>query len=245
MSRESVNPNKLFKEQQEVWKPVSTIVSVHQTISVLSLVYWIYLIVQYYSALMKPNSVESSASLHGFFPYFAVIVFYPVLYFMKQIIRTIYESGLRESSDPDPYYSICIGGQTSLTEKELAIGAVGKVDYACLKKQTKFVESMAEMIVDRSYYLIYSIFAFTLFLFASDAGSFRNKLSSRNSIFLNNLIRQALVLSLITMSSALFTEYYYLSTIIMLIYKNILQMIGATLSLVVCFILYRLIYLYI
>ena len=245
MSRESVNPNKLFKEQQEVWKPVSTIVSVHQTISVLSLVYWIYLIVQYYSALMQPNSFESPASLRGFLPYFAVIVLYPVLYFTKQIFRTIYQSSLRESSDPDPYYSICIGGQTSLSEKELAAGAVGKIDYACLKKQTNFVESTAEMIVDRTYYLIYSIFTFTLFLFASDAGSFRNKLSSRNSVFLNNLIRQALVLSLITMSSALFTDYYYLSTIMMLVYKNFLQMIGSTISLVVCFILYRLIYLYI
>jgi hypothetical protein len=245
MSIESVNQNKHFEEQKEVWKPVSSIVTMLQTISVMSLIYWIYLISQYYSALMQPNSVESPASLRGFLPYFAVIVLYPILYFTKQIIKTIYESSLRESSDPNPYYSICIGGQTSLSEEELATGAVGKIDYACLKKQTEFVESTAEMIVERSYYLIYSIFAFTLFLFASDAGSFRNKLSSRNSIFLNNLIRQALVLSLITMSSALFTEYYYLSTIIMLVYKNILQMIGSTLSLVVCFILYRLIYLYI
>tara|TARA_R110002073_G_scaffold79788_3_gene192386 strand:- start:366 stop:671 length:306 start_codon:yes stop_codon:yes gene_type:complete len=101
------------------------------------------------------------------------------------------------------------------------------------------------MIINDSYYLIYGIFVLTLFLFASDAGSFRNKVTSRNSEFLNKLFQQALFLSLIVMSSTLFTEYYYLSTVIMYVYKNILQMIGATLSLVVAFVLYRLIYLYI
>jgi hypothetical protein len=47
MNRESVNQNKHFEEQQEVWKPLSTIVTVRQIISVASLIYWVYLISQY------------------------------------------------------------------------------------------------------------------------------------------------------------------------------------------------------
>ena len=125
------------------------------------------------------------------------------------------------------------------------MGAVGKVDYKCLKNQNSYIDSTSTMIINDSYYLIYGIFVLTLFLFASDAGSFRNKVTSRNSEFLNKLFQQALFLSLIVMSSTLFTEYYYLSTVIMYVYKNILQMIGATLSLVVAFVLYRMIYLYI
>jgi hypothetical protein len=164
---------------------------------------------------------------------------------VKQLVATVHGLNISILSMLDPFYPICFQGQTSLTKEELSMGAVGKVDYKCLKNQNSYIDSTSTMIINDSYYLIYGIFVLTLFLFASDAGSFRNKVTSRNSEFLNKLFQQALFLSLIVMSSTLFTEYYYLSTVIMYVYKNILQMIGATLSLVVAFVLYRLIYLYI
>jgi len=236
---------KLLSEQVQTWKPTTQLYILYRIITVASIIYWLYLIIKYYSALIKTSSVESSKSLYGFMPYFTVIVIYPILYYIKQFVVTIYGLDSSILSMLNPFYPICLQGQTSLTEKEMDTGAVGKLDYRCLKKQTEYLDSLSNLIIDDTYYLIYGIFVLTLFLFASDAGSFRNKITSRNSEFLNKLFQQALFLSLIVMSSTLFTEYYYLSTIIMYIYRNILQMIGATLSLVVAFILYRLIYLYI
>ena len=241
----SLSDDKLQNIQEQIWKPSSQIYIVYRFIIVASLVYWLYLITKYYSALVKTRSVESVQSLRGFLPYFTVIVMYPVLFYVKQLVATVHGLNISILSMLDPFYPICFQGQTSLTKEELSMGAVGKVDYKCLKNQNSYIDSTSTMIINDSYYLIYGIFVLTLFLFASDAGSFRNKVTSRNSEFLNKLFQQALFLSLIVMSSTLFTEYYYLSTVIMYVYKNILQMIGATLSLVVAFVLYRLIYLYI
>jgi hypothetical protein len=241
----SLSDDKLQNIQEQIWKPSSQIYIVYRFIIVASLVYWLYLITKYYSALVKTRSVESVQSLRGFLPYFTVIVMYPVLFYVKQLVATVHGLNISILSMLDPFYPICFQGQTSLTKEELSMGAVGKVDYKCLKNQNSYIDSTSTMIINDSYYLIYGIFVLTLFLFASDAGSFRNKVTSRNSEFLNKLFQQALFLSLIVMSSTLFTEYYYLSTVIMYVYKNILQMIGATLSLVVAFVLYRMIYLYI
>ena len=241
----SLSDDKLQNIQEQIWKPSSQIYIVYRFIIVASLVYWLYLITKYYSALVKTRSVESVLSLRGFLPYFTVIVMYPVLFYVKQLVATVHGLNISILSMLDPFYPICFQGQTSLTKEELSMGAVGKVDYKCLKNQNSYIDSTSTMIINDSYYLIYGIFVLTLFLFASDAGSFRNKVTSRNSEFLNKLFQQALFLSLIVMSSTLFTEYYYLSTVIMYVYKNILQMIGATLSLVVAFVLYRMIYLYI
>ena len=241
----SLSDDKLQNIQEQIWKPSSQIYIVYRFIIVASLVYWLYLITKYYSALVKTRSVESVLSLRGFLPYFTVIVMYPVLFYVKQLVAPVHGLNISILSMLDPFYPICFQGQTSLTKEELSMGAVGKVDYKCLKNQNSYIDSTSTMIINDSYYLIYGIFVLTLFLFASDAGSFRNKVTSRNSEFLNKLFQQALFLSLIVMSSTLFTEYYYLSTVIMYVYKNILQMIGATLSLVVAFVLYRLIYLYI
>mgnify|MGYP003670608276 FL=1 len=241
----SLSDDKLQNIQEQIWKPSSQIYIVYRFIIVASLVYWLYLITKYYSALVKTRSIESVQSLRGFLPYFTVIVMYPVLFYVKQLVATVHGLNISILSMLDPFYPICFQGQTSLTKEELSMGAVGKVDYKCLKNQNSYIDSTSTMIINDSYYLIYGIFVLTLFLFASDAGSFRNKVTSRNSEFLNKLFQQALFLSLIVMSSTLFTEYYYLSTVIMYVYKNILQMIGATLSLVVAFVLYRLIYLYI
>ena len=242
---EGIHHDKLLSEQVKTWKPTNQMYIAYRLIIVASLVYWVFLIIKYYFALVKTGSVESSKSLRGFLPYFTIIVLYPILYYIKQFIGTIRGLHISVLSMLDPFYPVCFHAQTSLTEKELDMGAVGKVDYKCLKKQTEYLDSMSNLIINDTYYLIYGIFVLTLFLFASDAGSFRNKITSRNSEFLNKLFQQALFLSLLVMSSTLFTEYYYLSTIIMYVYRNILQMIGATLSLVVAFILYRLIYLYI
>ncbi len=241
----SLSDDKLQNIQEQIWKPSSQIYIVYRFIIVASLVYWLYLITKYYSALVKTRSIESVQSLRGFLPYFTVIVMYPVLFYVKQLVATVHGLNISILSMLDPFYPICFQGQTSLTKEELSMGAVGKVDYKCLKNQNSYIDSTSTMIINDSYYLIYGIFVLTLFLFASDARSFRNKVTSRNSEFLNKLFQQALFLSLIVMSSTLFTEYYYLSTVIMYVYKNILQMIGATLSLVVAFVLYRLIYLYI
>ena len=241
----SLSDDKLQNIQEQIWKPSSQIYIVYRFIIVASLVYWLYLITKYYSALVKTRSIESVQSLRGFLPYFTVIVMYPVLFYVKQLVATVHGLNISILSMLDPFYPICFQGQTSLTKEELSMGAVGKVDYKCLKNQNSYIDSTSTMIINDSYYLIYGIFVLTLFLFASDARSFRNKVTSRNSEFLNKLFQQALFLSLIVMSSTLFTEYYYLSTVIMYVYKNILQMIGATLSLVVAFVLYRMIYLYI
>ena len=241
----SLSGDKLQNIQEQIWKPSSQIYTAYRLITVTSLVYWLYLITKYYAALVKTRSVESVQSLRGFLPYFTIIVMYPVLFYVKQFVSTVHGLNISILSMLDPFYPICFQGQTSLTKEELSMGAVGKVDYKCLKNQNSYIDSTSSMIINDAYYLIYGIFVLTLFLFASDAGSFRNKVTSRNSEFLNKLFQQALFLSLIVMSSTLFTEYYYLSTVIMYVYKNILQMIGATLSLVVAFILYRMIYLYI
>ena len=192
---ESISHDKLLSEQVQTWKPSSNVYIVYRLITIASLAYWVFLIIKYYMALTKTNSIESVRSLEGFMPYFTVIVMYPILYYIKQYVSTIRGLNVSILSMMDPFYPVCFQAQTSLTEKELATGAVGKVDYQCLKKQTEYINAISEEIINTTYYLIYGIFVLTLFLFASDAGNFRNKITSRNSEFLNKLFQQALFLS--------------------------------------------------
>ena len=160
---ESLSRDKLLSEQAQIWKPTRHLYIVYRLIIIASLAYWVFLIVKYYLALMKTSSVESAKSLRGFMPYFTVIVLYPVLYYIKQYVGTVRGLNISILSMLDPFYPVCFQAQTSLTEKELSTGAVGKVDYKCLKKQTEYIDSMSGQIISDSYYLIYGIFVLTLF----------------------------------------------------------------------------------
>ena len=38
----------------------------------------------------------------------------------------------------DPYYALCVDGPTQLSQKELSLGIVGKMNYKCLKESSDY-----------------------------------------------------------------------------------------------------------
>ena len=137
---ESLSHDKLLSKQVQIFTPTSQMYIIYRLITAVSIVYWIFLIIKYYFALITADSVESSKSLYGFMPYFTVIVLYPILYYIKQFMITNPAANVSVLSMLNPFYPICFQGQISLTKKELSTGAVGKVDYKCLKNQTEYLD---------------------------------------------------------------------------------------------------------
>ena len=58
---EGIRHDKLLSEQVKIWKPTSSEMHmVYRLVSLASLVYWVFLIIKYYYALTKTNSIESA-----------------------------------------------------------------------------------------------------------------------------------------------------------------------------------------
>jgi hypothetical protein len=235
-------------DQRQVWKVMTYHDTLHIGISVLSIVAWLFIITKLYFTLTAPvegAEVGSFGSSYSFLPFFALIATYPIIYYVNQVVLT--QKGTRSGllANLDPYFAICTDGPDGLTDKEMNLGAVGKVNYKCVKEEDNFNFEYSQMIIGRAYYMIYSIFALTLFLFTQSAGKFKNTLVTSDSPFVTRLIQLALFLALILMASNVFVQYYYLSTFAMYFFMNILQMLGAIMTMIVSFILFRLAYLYV
>jgi hypothetical protein len=225
------------------WKKFTFHKDIINIIHIITLIYWIVLIFYLYSVLVDKNVkvTFSYKNRLGFSIYFIVIALYPIIY----ILNKLYQNIMHPEKHVDPYYALCVSGPDQLTPQEQSLGAVGKLDYKCLKESSNYNHEFGEMITMRTWYIIHSIFALVLFLFTQNAGKYKNTVVSSQSHFMTKIIQHALFLAMILMSVDIFTEYYYLSTLAKSFFSNILQLAGALTILLVAFILYRLIYIFV
>ena len=230
-----------------VFSPMTYTATITQILTLISLIYWIFIIIYTYTVLEDDNK-DISFSIKSrlyYLPFFVIISLYPVLYFINQFIHTSlggYESRL---SNLNPSYPICTKSFKDLSKAEKELGAIGKVDYKCLNNITLFNKKYGFSIVERTYFIIRCLFTLILFLFTQRAGKFKNSIVNNDSKFITILIQQSLFLAMILLSSIIFLRYYYLTTFVLFFFMNLLQMLGALTILLVSFILYRLIYLYV
>lgn len=225
------------------WKKFTYHKNIINIIHIVSLLYWGWLTFYLYTVLIDKNTKVSFSYKNrlGFSIYFIVIAIYPIVY----ILNKLYQNIMHPEKHIDPYYALCVNGPQQLTPHEQSLGAVGKLDYKCLKESSDYNLEFGEMIKMRTWYIIHSIFALVLFLFAQSAGKYKNTVVSSQSHFMTKIIQHALFLAMILMSVDIFTEYYYLSTLAKSFFLNILQLSGALTILLVAFILYRLIYIFV
>ena len=226
-----------------LWKKFTYNKTITNVINVITLLYWCILIVYLYTVLIDKNTkvTFSYKDRMGFSVYFIIIVLYPIIY----ILNNIYQNNIHQKIHTDPYYALCVDGPSQLTQKELDLGIVGKMNYKCLKESSEYNHQFGDMITMRTWYIIHSIFALVLFLFTQSAGKYKNSVVSSQSHFMTLVIQHALFLSMILMSVDIFTEYYYLSTLAKTFFSNILQLAGSLTIMLVVFILYRLIYIFV
>ena len=225
------------------WKKFTFHKNIINIIHIITLIYWIVLIFHLYSVLVDKNEkvTFSYKNRLGFSIYFIVITLYPIIY----ILNKLYQNNLHPEKHVDPYYAICVSGPHQLTREEQSLGAVGKLDYKCLKESSNYNHEFGKMITMRTWYIIHSIFALVLFLFTQSAGNYKNTVVSSQSHFMTKVIQHALFLAMILMSVDIFTEYYYLSTLAKSFFSDILQLAGSLTILLVAYILYRLIYIFV
>ena len=232
-------------DQRKVWRVMNYHSTIYNSISLGLLLYWLGLVVYLYFILVSTDYTASFGSSYYFLPFFALIAVYPVLYFTNQLIVTnsVGEDG--GLPNLDPYFAICIQGPNSLTNNEMKLGAIGKLNYKCLKEEFDFNTRSFQVVTERAYSVVYAIFTLVLFLFTSQAGKFQDQLATRNSTFIRSLIQHSLFFSLLLISGSLLKNYYYVSTFPLFFFTGLLQILGALVVMLVSYLLYRLIYLYI
>jgi len=231
-------------DQRNVWRVFKYHSAIANTISSSLLLYWICLSIYLYYVLVSTDYTSSYASSYYYLTFFTVIVAYPVIYFVNQLLVTNTTGEDGGLPNLDPYYGICMQGPNSLTDKEMGMGVVGKIDYKCMKEQFDYNSTAFEMITSRAYSVVYAIFTLVLFLFTSSAGKFQDQLATRNSTFVRACVQHALFLALILVSGSLLKNYYYVSSFPLFFFSGLLQILGALVVMLMCYILYRLIFLY-
>ena len=161
------------EDLHKLWRRFTYHKNITNFITIVSLLYWSVLVFYLYNVLVEQNTevTFSYKNRLGFSMYFLIITLYPFIYLFNQLYQTNMTS---TSSNNNPYYALCVNGPDNLTPKEFSLGAVGKLDYKCLKETSDYNTQYGEMITSRTWYIIHSIFALVLFLFAQSAGKYKN-----------------------------------------------------------------------
>ena len=159
----------------------------------------------------------------------------PVLIF----INNVYKSAVyKQLTDVPTDYSICLTPESHLSIEEKEYGAIGKIDYSCLRNQYDMQHSRAIGIQNQSYNLIYSLFTLILLLFTIK----RTKQIIRNEdTFIRNAIISSMMFSVLTLLAPLYSEYGWYSINISILFESIFQMNVITVIGLVMYIGYRLI----
>lgn len=228
--------------QDEVWIPLSYHARLHTVLALLALGIWLYIVYALYWALVTARGPFVPG--YGFIGYFVLLSTYPVLYIVNQLFTIYQSSKIGDITGIDPYYGFCVIGPDSLTEQEIAFGAVGAMDYRCHAEQYELTSSQSNYLISSTYYIVYALFALVLFFFTQSAGRFKNVIANRDSIFVTGVIKYALILSMLIMGFSVLQDHYYITLIVNYFLLDILQLIGALMLMLISFILYRLTFLF-
>ena len=203
-------------------------------ISVGWLAYWITTLYRLMQMLQQNQAdVRGSADAlaQAFRPYLWLVGIAIGVRFVFQIV--IKDKGI------DSFYPVC-------TKSEIKDAAPGdssqsktRISQACVAREAAYNSYKGEQLTTRTYQYVQGLFLLVLFLFSSNAGRFRGRLASRNSLFVTKLIEQALLVALVVLSSPLFLGYHYLSAIAYIVFDSALAVLGGLVSLLLIFIFFQ------
>ena len=158
----------------------------------------------------------------------------PLFVFANNIYKNIKSEDL---ADIPTDFSICMTGEQNLTEEERNFGAIGKINYACLRNQYDMLNREALSIQNQSYYLIYSLFTLILLLFTIK----RTKSIIRSEDnFIKNAIMLSMMLSVVNMIAPIYSEYGWYSISLNAVSNAIFKMNVITVISLVTYIGYKL-----
>ena len=221
----------------DIWAPVKYNALLYVVPALFILGFWFNIVyVLYWTLLNEQNPFIPG---NGFIAFFILLATYPVVYIINQFLNIYKTNKQDELSGLDPYYGFCTIGPDSLTENEIAFGAVGALDYKCHSEQYKVTKSQSKYLISSTYYVVHALFALVLFFFTQSAGRFKDIIMNRKNVFVVTVIRYALVLSLLIMGCTFLGDYYYLTMVINYFLLNVLQVVGTLMLMLISFILYK------
>ena len=221
--------------------------TINNVITIFCLVFWIALSIKFYRTLIikTTSNIFSVKSRKNYIPFMCIIIAYPIIYFLVQLYHNNSKDDNSRLTNISPAYPVCTKSVNELTSHEKKTGVVGKIDYKCQHNISLFNKQQGDLITRRTFYIVHAIFTLILFLFTQRAGKFKNDIITSHSFFITLLIQQALFLSLVILTIPTFVEHLYFTTYVILLFMNLLQMLGAITVMLVSFILFRLIYLFV
>ena len=214
-------------------------------ISLLALIYWVCLSVRLALKLKNAPCPKGGTCVPSkyFWPFFGIVVLYPLAYFAREIYIGISQRNLKDRpSNLSPYYGFCLTRTIDTNRYALSKGAVAHLDYACLAEQRRFNREHADLLTTRAYMVTYSLFALLLFLQSGSVAGKIGSLLSAITPFRTEGLRHALLMALLIISAPALSGSYYLSGIALYFYSQCLQIMGALVVLMLSHILYQVTY---
>ena len=202
-------------------------------ISTVGLVYWCWVLWWLGSMLAeKQSDVRGTAGslARAFTPYIWLVGGAIGIRLIMQIV--IKDKGI------DSFYPVC-------TKSEIQDAAPGKgakktrISQVCVAREAAYNTYKGSQLTTRAYQYIQGLFLLVLFLFSSNAGKFRGRLASRNSLFVTRLIEQCLLVALLVLSSPLFLGFHYLSAVAYIVFDSALALLGGLVALLLVFIFFQ------
>ena len=203
-------------------------------ISIGWLVYWVstlYWLMEMLS--INQATVRGSADA-------VAIAFRPYLWLVGIAIsvRFIFQIVLKDKGI-DSFYPVCTTSEIKDATSEGGHAGKTRISQVCVARESAYNNYKGEQLITRTYQYVQGLFLLVLFLFSSNAGRFRGKLASRNSLFVTTLIEQALLVALVVLASPLFLGYHYLSAIAYVVFDSALAVLGGLVMLLLIFIFFR------
>lgn len=205
-----------------------------RVISVGWLVYWVVTLYGLMHMLKKSQSdVRGSADAlaEAFRPYLWLVGLAVGIRFMFQIV--LKDKGI------DSFYPVCTKSEIKDATPGDSHRAKTRISQACVAREAAYNSYKGEQLTTRTYQYVQGLFLLVLFLFSSNAGRFRGRLASRNSLFVTRLIEQALLVALVVLSSPLFLGYHYLSAIAYIVFDSALAILGGLVVLLLIFVFFQ------
>lgn len=226
--RVSSSPSKAYRD------PWLNVAGARRVISGGWLVYWCYTL-YYLSRLLdipqKDVRGEARSLFLEFRPYIWVIGAIIGIRFLFQIL--IKDRGI------DAFYPVCTKSEVQAVAGKGGSQQKTRISKACVAREAAYNNYKGGQLTTRAYQYIQGLFLLVLFLFSSNAGKFRGRLASRNSLFVTKLIEQSLLVALIVLTSPLFLGYHYLSAVAYIVFDSALAVLGGLVLLLLVFIFSR------
>ena len=196
---------------------------------IVSIAIWTTIVIFIFRNISNLNSKSSDYFLklpsHIF-----IWMILPYLLFLYQI-WSIKRDMDHNASIFTPDFTGCLGLDTADGK------SLGKVDFKCKKVQYLFLSDAAQIIQNKGYYLVYTLFTIVLLFFSFSS---QNRVIRKNDVTLRVLIKVSAMVSLLLLTAPLFMQFYWKTLGFIHLYENLTIINITTICLLLTYILYNL-----